>query len=140
VLSDGESLPTAKPKGRQPKSVSARRKHNHREALEQVDEESFKDLDHRIQDNDQYTLERCEELETAYWKSLVFNNPWYGADMPGSLFDDSTLCWNVARLPNLLDVLDWKVRLYSRKEDVHLYYQFHPFWGSKTMVQHLTGR
>ena len=108
-LSDGESLPTAKPKRRQPKSVSTRRKHTRRKTLEQVDEESFKDLDHRIHDNDQYTLERCEELETAYWKSLMFNNPLYGADMPGSLFDDSTPCWNVARLPNLLDVLVQKV-------------------------------
>src|SRR5204863_6067367 len=59
--------------------------------------------------NEEYTAERCEELETAYWKSLMYNNPMYGADMPGSLFDDSVTSWNVAKLPNLLDVLGQKV-------------------------------
>jgi JmjC domain, hydroxylase/PHD-like zinc-binding domain len=108
-LSDGEELPAAKRKGRQPKSVSSRRKHNHGEAIDQIDEEAFKDFDYRIHDNDEYTAERCDELETAYWKSLMFNNPMYGADMPGSLFDDSTASWNVAKLPNLLDVLGQKV-------------------------------
>jgi hypothetical protein len=29
--------------------------------------------------------------------------------MPGSLFDDSVTSWNVAKLPNLLDVLGQKV-------------------------------
>ncbi|RAH78016.1 hypothetical protein BO86DRAFT_321728 [Aspergillus japonicus CBS 114.51] len=110
-LSDGESLPGPKPKGRQPKSVTARRKHNKGgDAVDYVDEEAFKDFDYRIHDSEEYTAERCEELETAYWKSLMFNNPLYGADMPGSLFDDNiTTSWNVARLPNLLDVLGQKV-------------------------------
>jgi hypothetical protein len=108
-LSDGEALQAAKPKGRQPKSVSSRRKHNRGEMLDQVDEEAFKDFDYRIHDHDQYTPERCEEMETAYWKSLMFNNPMYGADMPGSLFDESINTWNVAKLPNLLDVLGQKV-------------------------------
>jgi hypothetical protein len=108
-LSDGESLPAAKPKGRQPKSVTARRKNNRGETVDLVDEEAFKEFDYRIHDNEDYTTERCEELETAYWKSLMFNNPMYGADMPGSLFDDSTTSWNVAKLPNLLDVLGQKV-------------------------------
>ncbi|KAJ6019904.1 hypothetical protein N7499_002960 [Penicillium canescens] len=39
----------------------------------------------------------------------MYNNPMYGADMPGSLFEDSTTSWNVAKLPNLLDVLGQKV-------------------------------
>ncbi|KAF3398269.1 DNA damage-responsive transcriptional repressor RPH1 [Penicillium rolfsii] len=108
-LSDGESLPAAKPKGRQPKSVTARRKNNRGETVDLVDEEAFKEFDYRIHDNEDYNAERCEELETAYWKSLMFNNPMYGADMPGSLFDDSTTSWNVAKLPNLLDVLGQKV-------------------------------
>ncbi|THC96326.1 hypothetical protein EYZ11_004185 [Aspergillus tanneri] len=109
-LSDGESLPVPKPKGRQPKSVTARRKHNKGDAIDFVDEEAFNDFDYRIHNNEEYTQERCEELETAYWKSLMFNNPMYGADMPGSLFDDNiTTSWNVAKLPNLLDVLGQKV-------------------------------
>ena len=109
-LSDGESLPAPKPKGRQPKSVTSRRKHNKGDAIDYVDEEAFRDFDYRIHDNEEYTQERCEELETAYWKSLMFNNPMYGADMPGSLFDENiTTSWNVAKLPNLLDVLGQKV-------------------------------
>jgi hypothetical protein len=108
-LSDGESLPEPKPKGRQPKSVTARRKHNKGDNIDLVDEEAFKNFDYRIHDQQEYTQERCEELETAYWKSLMFNNPLYGADMPGSLFDNSTTSWNVAKLPNLLDVIGQKV-------------------------------
>ncbi|KKK24596.1 jumonji family transcription factor [Aspergillus rambellii] len=108
-LSDGESLPPPKPRGRQPKSVTARRKQNKGDTIDYVDEEAFKDFDYRIHDSEEYTYERCEELETAYWKSLMFNNPMYGADMPGSLFDDRTTSWNVAKLPNLLDVIGQKV-------------------------------
>ncbi|OAX78582.1 hypothetical protein ACJ72_07109 [Emergomyces africanus] len=109
VLSDGESLPAPKPKGRQPKSVSARRKYNRGDAADYIDEEVFKDFDYRLSGTEEFTPERCEELETAYWKSLMYNNPMYGADMPGSLFDDSVTSWNVAKLPNLLDVLGQKV-------------------------------
>ncbi|KAL4754917.1 hypothetical protein BDW72DRAFT_84538 [Aspergillus terricola var. indicus] len=109
ALSDGESLLAPKPRGRQPKSVTARRKQNKGDTVEHVDEEAYKNFDYRIHDNEDYTAERCEELETAYWKSLMFNNPMYGADMPGSLFDDSTTSWNVAKLPNLLDVIGQKV-------------------------------
>lgn len=108
-LSDGESLPPPKKKGRQPKSVSSRRKHNRGDAADYVDEEAFEGFDYRIHDNQDYTAERCEELETAYWKSLMYNNPIYGADMPGSLFEDKVESWNVAKLPNLLDVLGQKV-------------------------------
>ncbi|EGC43298.1 DNA damage-responsive transcriptional repressor RPH1 [Histoplasma capsulatum var. duboisii H88] len=109
ILSDGESLPAPKPKGRQPKSVSARRKYNRGDAADHIDEEAFKDFDYRLSGTEEFTPERCEELETAYWKSLMYNNPMYGADMPGSLFDDSVTSWNVAKLPNLLDVLGQKV-------------------------------
>ncbi|KAJ5091662.1 hypothetical protein NUU61_006532 [Penicillium alfredii] len=108
-LSDGESLPATKPKAKQPKSVNARRKNNRGDAVDYVDEEAFNGFDYRIHDNEDYTAERCDELETAYWKSLMFNNPMYGADMPGSLFEESTASWNVAKLPNLLDVLGQKV-------------------------------
>lgn len=111
-LSEGESLQPAaaqQTKGGQKKSVSSRRKHNTGAMPDQVDEEAFKDFDYRLHDVDQFTPERCEELEAAYWKSLMFNNPMYGADMPGSLFDDRTTSWNVAKLPNLLDVLGQKV-------------------------------
>ena len=109
VLSDEESVSSPKPKGRQPKSVSSRRKYNRRDQADIVDEEAFKDFDYRIHNQDEWTTERCQELEAQYWKSLTYNNPMYGADMPGSLFDDSTESWNVAKLENLLDVLGQKV-------------------------------
>jgi JmjC domain. len=108
-LSEGESLPPTKSKGRQPKSVNSRRKNNRGETVDHFDEEAFKGFDHRIHDHEEYTAERCEELETAYWKSLMYNNPMYGADMLGSLFEDSVDTWNVAKLPNLLDVIGQKV-------------------------------
>ena len=108
-LSDEEDASCGKPKGRQPKSVSSRRQHNRRDQADVVDEEAFQDFDYRVNNQAEWTQARCNELETAYWKSLTFNNPMYGADMPGSLFDDSTEHWNVAKLENLLDVLGQKV-------------------------------
>ncbi|KAI9673334.1 MAG: hypothetical protein M1829_004100 [Trizodia sp. TS-e1964] len=97
-------------KGRQPKSVSERRKYNRRDTgAGVVDEAAFVDFDYRITNQAAYTPERCDELEKAYWKGLTFNKPLYGADMPGSLFDESTTEWNVAKLENLLDVLGQKV-------------------------------
>lgn len=62
----------------------------------------FQNFDYRIYNASEYTVERCKELERIYWKTITFNNPMYGADMPGSLFDDSTVAWNVAKLDNLL--------------------------------------
>ncbi|KAI4203884.1 MAG: hypothetical protein LQ350_001506 [Teloschistes chrysophthalmus] len=126
----------SKPKGRQPKSVASRRQHNRRDQNEVIDEEAFTNFDYRIYNQSEWTPERCSELETAYWKSLTFNNPMYGADMPGSLFDDSTAEWNVAKLENLLDVLGqsvpgvntaylylgmWKASFAWHLEDVDLY-------------------
>ncbi len=108
-LSDEENSSQTKTKGRQPKSVSSRRQHNRRDQADVIDEEAFREFDYRIHNQADWTPERCSELETAYWKSLTFNNPMYGADMPGSLFDDSTESWNVAKLENLLDVLGQKV-------------------------------
>ena len=98
-----------KPKGRQPKSVTSRRKNNSHEQADEIDEEAFKGFSYRLDNLEEWTKERCQELETSYWKSLNFNNPMYGADMPGSLFDDKTTSWNVAKLENLLDVLGQKV-------------------------------
>lgn len=147
-MSDEEQLPQKakakakpKPKGRQPKadqpkSVSSRRQHNRRDQAEVVDEEAFKDFDYRVHNQEEWTTERVQELEKLYWKSLNFSNPMYGADMPGSLFDESTKDWNVAKLENLLDVLGqnvpgvntaylylgmWKASFAWHLEDVDLY-------------------
>lgn len=74
-----------------------------------IDEAAFEDFDYKMDHLDEFTAERCAELETAYWKSLTFAPPMYAADMPGSLFEDKTTSWNVASLPNLLDVIGTKV-------------------------------
>lgn len=73
-----------------------------------IDEAAFKDWDYHMDISD-YTPERCEELEKTYWKTLTYASPLYGADLLGSLFDDSTSIWNLNKLPNLLDVLGTKV-------------------------------
>ena len=93
----------------QPKSisVSSRRKYNRREASAKVDEEAFKDFKYELDED--YSPERCEELERAYWKTLTYAPPLYGADMPGSLFDDRTTAWNLGKLENILDVLGTKI-------------------------------
>lgn len=56
-----------------------------------------------------YTPERCDELENLYWKTLGYAEPMYGADMLGSVFKDQTKSWNVAHLPNLLDLMEEKL-------------------------------
>ena len=107
--------PAPKPRGRPPKSggqaksVSSRRLNNTSEAADYIDEAAFKNFDYGMDDLDEYTPERCAELESHYWRSLGFNQPMYAADMPGSLFEDKTESWNVAKLENLLDVLGTKV-------------------------------
>ncbi|KAF1990583.1 hypothetical protein K402DRAFT_417370 [Aulographum hederae CBS 113979] len=111
-----EDTPT-KAKGRQPKSknveerktISERRKYNSRDVAGEVDEEAFKDFQYKLAGIDEYTAERCHELEENYWKTLNYGTPMYGADMPGSLFPEKQDVWNVAKLENLLDVLGTKV-------------------------------
>ncbi|CUM63559.1 uncharacterized protein PRCAT00001137001 [Priceomyces carsonii] len=60
-------------------------------------------------DTSQFTPERCEQLEKVYWKSLTFSEPMYGADSLGSLFSKEDKTWNVANLPNILDLMDTKL-------------------------------
>ena len=98
--------------------------------------DEFDGFDYRIHDNDKYTVERCQELEKSYWKSLTYNQPMYGADLPGSLFDDSVKEWNVAHLDNILNRLGkvlpgvnsaylylgmWKASFSWHVEDMDLY-------------------
>lgn len=97
------------PGGATNRSVTSRRLNNTAEAVDWIDEEAFKNFDYRMEGLDEFTPERCAELESHYWRSLGFNQPMYAADMPGSLFDESTTSWNVAKLENLLDVLGTKV-------------------------------
>ncbi|KAH8820432.1 hypothetical protein F5884DRAFT_849695 [Xylogone sp. PMI_703] len=119
---------------RQEASVSSRRKYNRREVANRIDEEAFKNF--RYQLDEEFSPERCEELERVYWKTLTYAPPLYGADMPGSLFDDRTTEWNLGRLENILDVMGaqipgvntaylylgmWKATFAWHLEDVDLY-------------------
>jgi len=104
----------AKPRGRQPrgdakKSTASRRMNNRTAMADYVDEAAFEDFNYRLENVDEYSAERCKELEENYWRTINYGQPMYGADMPGSLFDERTTSWNVAKLPNLLDVLGTKV-------------------------------
>lgn len=91
------------------KTVTSRRLNNTAESVDHIDQKAFKNFDYRMQGLEEYTKERCAELEVNYWKSLGFNQPMYAADMPGSLFDEDEETWNVAKLENILDVLGTKV-------------------------------
>ncbi|SCV04292.1 LAMI_0H14950g1_1 [Lachancea mirantina] len=53
--------------------------------------------------------ERLAFLESYFWKTLTFTPPMYGADTPGSLFDESLTTWNVSKLPNLLDHMETRL-------------------------------
>ncbi|KAK9470222.1 DNA damage-responsive transcriptional repressor RPH1 [Dipodascopsis tothii] len=86
-------------------------------------------FDYRF-DSSEFTRNRCSELEKIYWKTITYNSPMYGADMLGSLFDDSTTIWNVSNLDNLLRELD--VRL----PGVNSSYLYFGMWKS-TFSWHL---
>ena len=47
-----------------------------------------------------------DELERKYWKNLTFNSPTYGADVPGSIFNDDVNEWNISRLDTILKLID----------------------------------
>uniref|UniRef100_A0A2I3GMC1 [histone H3]-trimethyl-L-lysine(9) demethylase n=1 Tax=Nomascus leucogenys TaxID=61853 RepID=A0A2I3GMC1_NOMLE len=46
------------------------------------------------------------DLEQQYWKSHPGNPPIYGADISGSLFEESTKQWNLGHLGTILDLLE----------------------------------
>lgn len=106
---EDDDTPSRAKGGRQPKavSVSSRRKNNRRETGF-VDEAAFKDFKYELE-GEEYTQERTDDLERAYWKTLTYASPLYGADMPGTLFDDRTTTWNLGKLDNLLDIMGTKI-------------------------------
>ncbi|KAK6534335.1 hypothetical protein TWF281_005660 [Arthrobotrys megalospora] len=129
-----------KKKGRQPqpkpKRVYVRKTKEEMEEAAAEAAEIWNGFDYRFPAAEEFTQERCEELEKHYWRTLTYNNPLYGADMPGSLFDETTTSWNVAKLENILDCLGaklpgvntaylylgmWKATFSWHLEDVDLY-------------------
>lgn len=104
---EGTPAPKTDAKGRQPRKRRTTRRSTKDEDF--FDDSAYEGFDYRLHTRHEYTQERCEELEKAYWRTLTYNNPLYGADMPGSLFDDTTTSWNVAKLENILDCLGQKL-------------------------------
>ncbi|XP_069882392.1 lysine-specific demethylase 4D-like [Dipodomys merriami] len=48
-----------------------------------------------------------EDLERKYWKTRTYGSPpVYGADVSGSLFEESTQAWNLGRLGTIQDLLE----------------------------------
>lgn len=88
----------------QPPAKRGESRHKNEKPRQQKGTDPFEEFDYAY-DAAEFTDERCAELEKVYWKSLAYNNPMYGADMPGSLFDESTTEWNVANLDNILNSL-----------------------------------
>eukprot|EP00475_Leptophrys_vorax_P045220 TRINITY_DN9318_c0_g1_i2.p1 TRINITY_DN9318_c0_g1~~TRINITY_DN9318_c0_g1_i2.p1 ORF type:complete len:406 (-),score=58.87 TRINITY_DN9318_c0_g1_i2:538-1713(-) len=54
-------------------------------------------------------LDSYDCLEAMYWRTVQWEPPIYGADVPGSIFGDLNVPWNVSKLPSLLDCLPEKV-------------------------------
>ena len=47
-----------------------------------------------------------EELERKYWKNITFIAPLYGADVCGTVTDDTCDHWNIGRLGSILDYVN----------------------------------
>ncbi|CAG8763285.1 9466_t:CDS:2, partial [Acaulospora colombiana] len=62
----------------------------------------YHSINRRPYDDDNY----IHELAANYWKTIMYNYPYYGADMAGSLFTEKTSSWNVNSLDNLLNTID----------------------------------
>ena len=50
--------------------------------------------------------EDYEDLERKYWKNITFNQPIYGADISGTLYDKDQTIWNVNKLDTILDAVE----------------------------------
>lgn len=99
-----------------------------------------------------------EELERKYWKNVTFNQPLYGADIPGSLTDANLDEWNINHLRTILDTLVdeygvsipgvntaylyfgmWKTSFAWHTEDMDLYsINYLHFGASKTWYELLS--
>ncbi|CAG8501810.1 10190_t:CDS:10 [Diversispora eburnea] len=77
----------------------------------QLDDEEYEEIyekfdyhsvNRRPYDDENY----IKELAANYWKTIMYNYPYYGADMAGTLFTEKTTSWNVNSLDNLLNTID----------------------------------
>jgi hypothetical protein len=82
------------------------------------------------------SIDEYKEIERHYWRNITFNQPMYGADMLGTLFDKSVKSWNTNILDNTLNKLGvtlpgvnspylyfgmWKATFPWHVEDMDLY-------------------
>ncbi|KAF6031176.1 KDM4B [Bugula neritina] len=67
-----------------------------------------------------------DELERQYWKNITYNNPIYGADVSGSITDESQESWNISKLGSILDCLgdDYGISI----EGVNTAYLYFGMW------------
>ncbi|RCI03341.1 hypothetical protein CU098_012087, partial [Rhizopus stolonifer] len=87
-------------------------------------------------DQSHLSIDQYKEIERHYWRNITFNQPKYGADMLGTLFDDSVQYWNPNTLDNSLNKLNvslpgvnqpylyfgmWKATFAWHVEDMDLY-------------------
>lgn len=111
ALSQESQYQPPAPRGKPRASITSAEMKKHKYILNHKqlnDTALFDDFDYNI-DTSEFSDERCEQLEKVYWKSLLYAEPMYGADMIGSIFDDSVKEWNVSHLPNVLDYMDEKL-------------------------------
>eukprot|EP00730_Choanoeca_flexa_P002058 TRINITY_DN10895_c0_g1_i3.p1 TRINITY_DN10895_c0_g1~~TRINITY_DN10895_c0_g1_i3.p1 ORF type:complete len:1127 (+),score=288.84 TRINITY_DN10895_c0_g1_i3:198-3578(+) len=62
----------------------------------------------KLCDKPQYSMpSKCKDkddaIEKAYWRTLAFNGPIYGADVAGTVSDEDHKIWNVRHLDTILD-------------------------------------
>ncbi|KAG1121963.1 hypothetical protein G6F42_011921 [Rhizopus arrhizus] len=82
------------------------------------------------------TVDQYKEIERNYWRNITFNQPMYGADLLGTLFNSSITSWNPNTLDNTLNKLNqtlpgvnspylyfgmWKATFAWHVEDMDLY-------------------
>ena len=67
-----------------------------------------------------------EEIERKYWKNITFNQPIYGADISGSIYDADQDIWNINRLGSILDLVneDYGIKI----EGVNTAYLYFGMW------------
>jgi jumonji domain-containing protein 2 len=68
-------------------------------------------------------------LERKLWKNIAFNNPIYGADISGSVYDKNQNIWNPNGLGTILDLINEELGV--RIEGVNTAYLYFGMW--KTM-------
>ncbi|CAG8620395.1 9559_t:CDS:10, partial [Scutellospora calospora] len=96
------AMPSAIPRALRPLSEPTVKPTNAEEMDVDFDEFDYRSVNKRPFNDDEY----IKELAVYYWKNVTYTPPYYGADMAGTLFTDTTKSWNVNCLDNLLNTID----------------------------------